>query len=454
MLCYRSLMTIVLTYRMPMQIHHILIVLFFNNTLGIPINLIPSTESGTVKLQNFNQWIKTIQILENNAIAISNNATGHDDDYRRHTYQKGKGKGKQGTMMTVTNVIVECPHSSDVIFRRGQMFKEHPGNDIFRDSILNYLTEKDDVLQQKLQEAKQQEQQHLVDADAISLSLSHTSDGSSGFFNDDDNAMVAISFGADGKVTPTIDSTIPPPPIAAQPTKKKKRKKKKSDVSKALKKDSDKANKDRDDMFCNWLMNEILQRRGGRFLEWDHDLNSWIQIFDPTKIKSKISVSLYNYEKRYSSSLRRQAHERLEQEMKAMNQPTSAATAIVNSKSRMISTAPTNYNSDDSGVVTVSPTDVTASKVVPSGIGGDGGSCGNEPIETNPMSYSFINGSEPESTHRGHNKRSNTNCFRFDQHCGECLTTTAASDVGTTSSTHHDDDGIGRKKARTHSFDD
>jgi len=50
--------------------------------------------------------------------------------------------------------------------------------------------------------------------------------------------------------------------------------------------------------FCNWLVDEIEINRRGRFLVWDNELESWVRLLDKAKIKRKISVALYNYEKR------------------------------------------------------------------------------------------------------------------------------------------------------------
>ena len=55
--------------------------------------------------------------------------------------------------------------------------------------------------------------------------------------------------------------------------------------------------------FCNWLVDEIEINRKGRFLTWDSALNSWVQMTDKLKIRRKISVALYNYEKRHNARL-------------------------------------------------------------------------------------------------------------------------------------------------------
>lgn len=57
------------------------------------------------------------------------------------------------------------------------------------------------------------------------------------------------------------------------------------------------------EQFCSWLIEEIENNRKGRFLTWDGSLNSWVLMSDTFKIRRKISVSLYNYEKRHSAAL-------------------------------------------------------------------------------------------------------------------------------------------------------
>jgi len=83
---------------------------------GIPIELLPITESGTIKYNHHQQWMKTRKLLEQQvALDGANNI-----------------------------VIVECPGSNDVIFRRGTSSMENPGNNMYRDMILTYLEGKEE----------------------------------------------------------------------------------------------------------------------------------------------------------------------------------------------------------------------------------------------------------------------------------------------------------------------
>lgn len=78
---------------------------------GIPIELLPITETGSIKLINHNHWIKTRKHMEQ---AI-------DQSVR----------------------VVECPGLNDVVFRQGTSSMEHPGNVRCRDLILYLLEDRD-----------------------------------------------------------------------------------------------------------------------------------------------------------------------------------------------------------------------------------------------------------------------------------------------------------------------
>ncbi|KAL3905251.1 MAG: hypothetical protein SGILL_009751 [Bacillariaceae sp.] len=75
-------------------------------SFGIPVDLIPLTETGKIKTKNLLQWIKVRQELESSQVTPSS--------------------------------PVECPNSSDVVFRFGQSNMEHPGNVVFRGLLEKY----------------------------------------------------------------------------------------------------------------------------------------------------------------------------------------------------------------------------------------------------------------------------------------------------------------------------
>merc|ERR1740117_2337742 len=93
---------------------------------GIPISLLPTTETGRLKTKNCTQWIKARKLLEeydnNNhnytAMAIT------EDDKRNQRQDKHDD----------TSVIrIDCPGVNDVIFRSaGKSCMNNPGNVVFR----------------------------------------------------------------------------------------------------------------------------------------------------------------------------------------------------------------------------------------------------------------------------------------------------------------------------------
>lgn len=78
---------------------------------GIPVQLLPTTESGVIKTKNHTQWFKTRQLLEKNA--GSNN-----------TVLPSKLFG-----------AIECPALNDVLYERSKPCMFHPGNSQFKGLI-------------------------------------------------------------------------------------------------------------------------------------------------------------------------------------------------------------------------------------------------------------------------------------------------------------------------------
>jgi hypothetical protein len=79
--------------------------------LGIPIELIPSTDAGNIKSVNFKQWMKL----------------------RTHLEHEEQTSG--------LHIIVECPLSNDVIFRSGKAMNFHAGNVKFQNLIESHIYE-------------------------------------------------------------------------------------------------------------------------------------------------------------------------------------------------------------------------------------------------------------------------------------------------------------------------
>ena len=84
-------------------------------TYGIPIHLLPLTETGAIKVRYFHEWLRIRKILDN-ASAVDYTADNN----------------------ALARVVV-CPCLNDVIFRQGTPSMKNPGNVIFRDTMINHL---------------------------------------------------------------------------------------------------------------------------------------------------------------------------------------------------------------------------------------------------------------------------------------------------------------------------
>jgi hypothetical protein len=161
---------------------------------GIPVDQIPVTETGNVKLNNLHQWIKVRRAIENNISSSSS--------------------PEQGRAASSKSSIVECPAMNDVIFRLGKSYLVHPGNTMFRNIIESKYEEHNDA---KTQERK-----------------------------------VAITW---------------------------------------------------------WVIDEVLQRRSGRFLVWDSRGGWWTEAKDRSQIRSKVAVYIREFKKKVKAKQKIQFNE-------------------------------------------------------------------------------------------------------------------------------------------------
>lgn len=101
------------TQRLRLKFHHgaELELRYRLKSYGIPIELLPITETGSIKMGNHSHWMKTRKNIE------------------------------QAMDKSVT--VVECPGLHDVGFRQGTSSMEHPGNVWCRDLILFLLEDRD-----------------------------------------------------------------------------------------------------------------------------------------------------------------------------------------------------------------------------------------------------------------------------------------------------------------------
>ena len=84
---------------------------------GIPTGIIPVTDTGTIKLDNWKKWIKLKKYTEQQEMTVLMKTS------------------TKTSMKTPMNCIVECPGSNDVVFRRGKSLNYHPGNVKFQNMI-------------------------------------------------------------------------------------------------------------------------------------------------------------------------------------------------------------------------------------------------------------------------------------------------------------------------------
>jgi hypothetical protein len=91
---------------------------------GIPIELYPLTETENIKVNIFNQWIKTRQLLDDKDAALRGGKRGGEDELN------GAIEAKD---------IVDCPCLNDVVFRQGSSSIDNPGNAVFRLLVLKYF---------------------------------------------------------------------------------------------------------------------------------------------------------------------------------------------------------------------------------------------------------------------------------------------------------------------------
>lgn len=95
---------------------------------GIPVDLLPLSEVGCIKTKHISQWIKARRFQE----AI--------DNHRRNNTVQQHNNNNNTTSASPPNlpIVIECPLSTDVVFRNGQSSMSHPGNVMFRGLLETY----------------------------------------------------------------------------------------------------------------------------------------------------------------------------------------------------------------------------------------------------------------------------------------------------------------------------
>ena len=108
---------------------------------GIPTEIIPSTDTGNIKLDNLRQWIRLKTYTEQ--------------------FTQERMTASMETMMTPLNSIVECPGSNDVIFKRGKSINYHPGNVMFQNLIESRIS------QHSIDPNSTEAQKHTIELEVI-----------------------------------------------------------------------------------------------------------------------------------------------------------------------------------------------------------------------------------------------------------------------------------------------
>jgi hypothetical protein len=80
---------------------------------GIPVDLLPVTETGNVKTRNLVQWIRVRKVIEDG----------------------GKKSTEDESSVDENTSCIDIPGLNDVIFRYGKSYLSHPGNAMFRGLI-------------------------------------------------------------------------------------------------------------------------------------------------------------------------------------------------------------------------------------------------------------------------------------------------------------------------------
>lgn len=105
---------------------------------GIPIELIPLTDTGNVKTSYLKQWIKLRKLLEVMIETEAKNNSCYGSDvggeglFNDDTSINTMGSSVMSVPYNQMKSIIECPRSHDVVFRSGTSMSCHPGNVRFR----------------------------------------------------------------------------------------------------------------------------------------------------------------------------------------------------------------------------------------------------------------------------------------------------------------------------------
>jgi hypothetical protein len=110
------------------------------NSYGIPVDLLPLTSTGNVKTSYLKQWIRLRFAFEEDILANGYERRGGGCNHN-HNHNRGINTTTAAAAAAARDNknydydMIECPGSSDVVFRPGKLVMNHPGNVAFRSLI-------------------------------------------------------------------------------------------------------------------------------------------------------------------------------------------------------------------------------------------------------------------------------------------------------------------------------
>jgi len=104
------------------------------NSYGIPVDLLPRTSTGNVKTTYLKQWIRQRSAFEEDILANNNHTTTTTSTNAAAAASATSATAGMDNKNYYYDMI-ECPGSSDVVFRQGKQVMNHPGNVAFRSLI-------------------------------------------------------------------------------------------------------------------------------------------------------------------------------------------------------------------------------------------------------------------------------------------------------------------------------
>lgn len=112
---------------------------------GIPVDLLPVTETGNLKVKQWLAWIKVQRWLENNKDQERDEAAAEQQSSSSSSWNAPQQQQQQQLsaqhLLDPDSPTVQCPRLRDVVFRNGTSSLSNPGNAMFRGLLEAYLVQ-------------------------------------------------------------------------------------------------------------------------------------------------------------------------------------------------------------------------------------------------------------------------------------------------------------------------